>query len=81
MAPEFRRDLGLCLARLAVAYAGSKGPDNAVAVAQQSLTIAANTRSRRTAGQPAGPSYFASATPIALGHPLEAAMRQQDDSA
>jgi tetratricopeptide (TPR) repeat protein len=49
--PEFQRDLGLCLARLAVAYAGSEEPDNAVAVAQQSLTIAANTQSRRIAGQ------------------------------
>lgn len=49
--PEFRRDLGLCLSRLAVAYAVSEEPDNAVAVAQQSLSIAANTQSRRIAGQ------------------------------
>jgi tetratricopeptide (TPR) repeat protein len=49
--PEFRRDLGLCLSRLAVAYAVSEQPDNAVAVAQQSLSIAENTQSRRVAGQ------------------------------
>jgi transcriptional regulator with XRE-family HTH domain len=49
--PEFRRDLGLCLSRLAVAYAVSEEPDNAVSVAQQSLSIAANTQSRRIAGQ------------------------------
>jgi tetratricopeptide (TPR) repeat protein len=49
--PEFRRDLGLCLSRLAVAYAVSEEPDNAVAVAQQSLSIAAGTRSQRIAGQ------------------------------
>ena len=49
--PEFRRDLGLCLSRLAVAYAISEEPGNAVAVAQQSLSIAANTRSERIAGQ------------------------------
>ncbi|MET9314195.1 helix-turn-helix transcriptional regulator [Kribbella sp. NPDC003505] len=49
--PEFRRDLGLCLSRLAVAYAISEEPDNAVAVAQQSLSIAANTRSQRIVGQ------------------------------
>ncbi|MFD7161111.1 hypothetical protein ACFV9C_41460 [Kribbella sp. NPDC059898] len=49
--PEFRRDLGLCLSRLAVAYAVSEEPDNAVAVAQQSLSIAASTQSRRIAGQ------------------------------
>lgn len=49
--PEFRRDFGLCLARLAVAYAVSEEPDNAVAVAQQSLTIAASTQSQRIASQ------------------------------
>lgn len=49
--PEFRRDLGLCLSRLAVAYAVSEEPDNAVAVAQQSLSIAASTQSLRIAGQ------------------------------
>lgn len=49
--PEFRRDLGLCLARLAVAYAVSEEPDSAVAVAQQSLAITTATQSRRTVGQ------------------------------
>jgi hypothetical protein len=49
--PTFRRDLGLCLARLAVAHAGSNQPDEATAVAGHALTIAAITRSDRTARQ------------------------------
>jgi tetratricopeptide (TPR) repeat protein len=49
--PHFRRDLGLCLARLAVAHAGTGQPDEALAVAQHALVIAADTRSQRTAGQ------------------------------
>jgi tetratricopeptide (TPR) repeat protein len=49
--PDFRRDLGLCLARLAVAYASSERPDQAIAVAHQALTIASDTRSQRTARQ------------------------------
>lgn len=32
--PDFRRDLGLCLARLAVAHAGTDQPDEAITVAQ-----------------------------------------------
>ncbi|GAA1992700.1 helix-turn-helix transcriptional regulator [Amycolatopsis minnesotensis] len=49
--PHFRRDLGLCLARLAVAHAGSGQLDEAFSVAQHSLTIASDTRSQRTARQ------------------------------
>lgn len=49
--PDFRRDLGLCLARLAVAHAGTGQPDDALTVAQHSLVIAAETRSHRTARQ------------------------------
>jgi hypothetical protein len=49
--PDFRRDLGLCLARLAVAHAGIHQPDEALTVAQHSLFIAAETRSHRTARQ------------------------------
>lgn len=44
----FRRDLGLGLARLAVAHAGTDQPEEALTVAQHSLTIAAETRSYRT---------------------------------
>jgi hypothetical protein len=49
--PDFRRDLGLCLARLAVAHAGTGQPDEALAVATHSLVIAAETRSHRTTRQ------------------------------
>ncbi|MGH3466234.1 MAG: hypothetical protein ACRDQF_00695, partial [Thermocrispum sp.] len=49
--PDFRRDLGLCLARLAVAHAGTGQADDALTVARHSLTIAAETRSHRTARQ------------------------------
>jgi tetratricopeptide (TPR) repeat protein len=49
--PGFRRDLGLCLARLAVAHAGSDEPDNAVAVAEHAIAIAVDTRSHRTSYQ------------------------------
>lgn len=48
---DFRRDLGLCLARLAVAHAGTGQPDEALTVAQHSLAIAAETRSARTQRQ------------------------------
>lgn len=48
---DFRRDLGLCLARLAVAHAGTDQPDEALTVAQHALAIAAETRSHRTARQ------------------------------
>ena len=49
--PKFRRDLGLCLARLAVAHAGTEQPDEALTVAQHAVAIAAGTRSDRTARQ------------------------------
>ncbi|MBK0870417.1 helix-turn-helix domain-containing protein [Saccharopolyspora sp. HNM0986] len=48
---DFRRDLGLGLARLAVAHAVADQPEEAVAVARHSLTIATETRSHRTARQ------------------------------
>lgn len=48
---DFRRDLGLCLARLAIAHAGTEQPDEALTVAQHSLAIAAETRSARTKHQ------------------------------
>ena len=46
--PNFRRDLGLCLARLSAAHAGIGEPDQALDVARRSLPIAADTRSHRT---------------------------------
>lgn len=49
--PEFRRDLGLCLARLAVAHASSDQIENALVVADRALEIARETRSFRTADQ------------------------------
>jgi transcriptional regulator with XRE-family HTH domain len=49
--PEFRRDLGLCLARLAVAHAKAGQADDALTVAQQSLRITATTHSQRTVRQ------------------------------
>jgi tetratricopeptide (TPR) repeat protein len=49
--PAFRRDLGLGLARLAVAHARAEDADNAVAIAEHALAIALDTRSRRTADQ------------------------------
>lgn len=49
--PAFRRDLGLCLARLAVAHADRKQPDEALVVARHALAIAADTRSHRTVRQ------------------------------
>jgi tetratricopeptide (TPR) repeat protein len=49
--PEFRRDLGLCLARLAVAHASSGQIENALIVADRALEIARETRSFRTADQ------------------------------
>ena len=47
--PEFRRDLGLCLARLAVAHASSDQIENALIVADRALEIARETKSFRTA--------------------------------
>jgi tetratricopeptide (TPR) repeat protein len=49
--PEFRRDLGLCLARLSVAYASSGQIENALIVADRSLEIVCDTKSFRTEGQ------------------------------
>lgn len=49
--PNFRRDLGLCLARLAVAHAGAAQPDEALTLAEHSLSIAVDTRSHRTMRQ------------------------------
>lgn len=46
--PEFRRDLGLCLARLAVAHASSGQIEKALIVAGRSLEIARETKSFRT---------------------------------
>lgn len=48
---DFRRDLGLCLARLAVAHASDQQPDNAVKVVDHAVAIAVDTRSQRTARQ------------------------------
>ncbi|MBK1784451.1 helix-turn-helix domain-containing protein [Prauserella cavernicola] len=49
--PEFRRDLGLCLARLAVAHATDGQVDNALIVADRALGIARETKSSRTEDQ------------------------------
>lgn len=49
--PEFRRDLGLGLARLGLAYACAGELDHAWAFAQHSLGIATETRSARTTRQ------------------------------
>lgn len=49
--PEFRRDLGLCLARLAVAHASSDQIENALIVADRSLEIVRDTKSFRTLDQ------------------------------
>ncbi|WP_460749043.1 helix-turn-helix domain-containing protein [Myceligenerans cantabricum] len=46
--PEFRRDLGLGLARFAVAHARTGAVDDALDIAQESLQIAAGTHSART---------------------------------
>jgi tetratricopeptide (TPR) repeat protein len=48
---DFRRDLGLCLARLAVAHASDQQPDNALTVVNHAVAIAVDTRSQRTARQ------------------------------
>jgi tetratricopeptide (TPR) repeat protein len=49
--PTFRRDLGLCLARLGVAHARDNEPEHAVTVAEHSIAIATQTRSHRTEKQ------------------------------
>jgi len=48
---EYRRDLGLCLARLAVAHASDDQADYALAVAERALQITRETKSYRTATQ------------------------------
>jgi tetratricopeptide (TPR) repeat protein len=45
--PEYQRDRGVHLARLAVAHAANRDPEQACAVAREALTIAANTGSGR----------------------------------
>jgi tetratricopeptide (TPR) repeat protein len=45
--PEFCRDLGLCLSRLAIAHASSSQIENALIVAERSLEIARDTKSFR----------------------------------
>lgn len=45
---NFRRDFGLCLARLAAAHAGVGEPGPALDVARQAITIARETGSHRT---------------------------------
>ena len=49
--PTFRRDLGLCLARLGVAEAKAGDLEAAAASGRRSLAIAGETRSRRTIDQ------------------------------
>ncbi|MDQ3763612.1 MAG: helix-turn-helix domain-containing protein [Actinomycetota bacterium] len=49
--PEFRRDLGLCLARLALAHVSSDQIENALIVADRSLEIARDTKSFRIEAQ------------------------------
>lgn len=48
---EYHRDLGLCLARLAVAHASDGQIEHALAVAGRALEIARETKSHRTAAQ------------------------------
>lgn len=47
--PRYRRDLGLCLARLALAYAHTREAAVAASIAAQAARIASSTRSHRTA--------------------------------
>lgn len=49
--PNFRRDLGLGLARLAVAYAYTGAVDEALAAGHQAAVIAEQTASQRTRQQ------------------------------
>jgi tetratricopeptide (TPR) repeat protein len=48
---DYRRDLGLCLARLGVAHASGGQAEYALTVAQHALRIARETKSHRTAMQ------------------------------
>lgn len=49
--PEFRRDLGLCLARLSIAHASRAEVEHAVYVAERALSIAHETHSYRVFSQ------------------------------
>lgn len=49
--PEYRRDLGLCLARLSVAHASKAQAEHAVFVAERALSIAHETHSYRVSSQ------------------------------
>jgi hypothetical protein len=49
--PQFRRDLGLGMARLASAYARADELDHATTIADHAISIAAETRSARTVQQ------------------------------
>jgi transcriptional regulator with XRE-family HTH domain len=46
--PAFQRDLGLCLARLALAYARIREPETAASIASQSMQIVRTSGSQRT---------------------------------
>lgn len=46
--PEFRRELGVCLARASIAYIAVQDPDQAQAAAEQALRLAGETHSART---------------------------------
>ncbi len=48
---DYQRDRGVQLARLAVAYAANREPDQACAVAREALTIAASTGSGRATAE------------------------------
>ncbi|WP_189213463.1 helix-turn-helix domain-containing protein [Actinokineospora fastidiosa] len=45
--PQYRRDLGVCLARLSLAHAAGSQPEHAVEVARSCVALAAETRSHR----------------------------------
>jgi tetratricopeptide (TPR) repeat protein len=72
--PEYRRDLGLCLARLAVAHASSGQIENAIIVADRSLEIARDTKSFRIEDQ------LSRLPPILMGQGAEDKARRFDRS-
>jgi tetratricopeptide (TPR) repeat protein len=72
--PEYRRDLGLCLARLAIAHASGGQIENAIIVADRSLELARETKSFRTEEQ------LARITPILTAHGAEDEARRFDRS-
>lgn len=49
--PEFRRDQGLGLARLALAHAAAGHPEQAIAISLNAVPVAADTQSQRIAAQ------------------------------